>query len=158
MPQSIRPLWTDISEKTPLDQTIRLLNRRLTNLGKLEGLEAVCEIVLGGPGSTITTGIQGDVNFPDFSALITGWTLTSTVAGSIQIDLWRAAYAQFPPTVAQTITAAKKPKLVAVAKNQASEVPTWVQQIRKGDTLRVNVDSVTTCTNVTLALSLIKTG
>ncbi len=117
---------------------------------------AVLLIHIDGGGAPITTGVKLDTTFPDFDCEITGWELVADQLGSIVIDLWLDSYANYPPTIADTITAAAKPTLAGAIKNRALSVPTWSPSISQGDTLRVSVDSATTVTRVTLALSLIK--
>ena len=62
-------------------------------------------VVIDGGGSTITTGVKGDVNC-DFAFTIVQWALLADQSGSIVIDIWKDTYANYPPTVADTITAA----------------------------------------------------
>lgn len=106
-----------------------------------------------GGGAVIATGIKGDLPL-DFSGTILGWRLYSDVAGSIQIDLWKASDANYPPTVANTITAAAKPTLASASKNRSSTLTGWTTSFNADDILRVNVDSATTVTRVTLALKV----
>ena len=146
--------WDRISESTGLVELVRILNRRLANL--TQGDAALLLIHIDGGGSVITTGVKLDIPFPDYGAVITGWDLVADTSGSIVIDLWKDSYGNYPPTVADTITASAKPTLSSATKNRATAVPTWTREIRRGDTIRVNVDSVSTVTRVTLGLSLIK--
>lgn len=146
--------WDRISEFTTLRELILLLNRRLTGLR--DGDAAVLLIHIDGGGSAITTGVKLDIPFPDFAATITGWELVADQSGSIVLDLWKDTYANYPPTVADTITASAKPTLSSAIKNVADGVPTWTRKINQGETIRVNVDSVSTVTRVTLGLSLVK--
>lgn len=108
---------------------------------------------IDGGGAVITTGIKGDLPL-DFSGTILGWRLYSDVAGSIQIDLWKASDANYPPTVANTITAAAKPTLASAAKNRSSTLTGWTTSFNADDVLRINVDSATTVTRATLALKV----
>lgn len=110
-------------------------------------------IVINGGGSTITTGIVGDVEL-DFAATILRWTLLANAAGSIVVNVWKAAYAGFPPTVANKITASAPPTISSANKAQSSTLTGWTTAISPGDTLRFNVDSVATIQRVTLALDL----
>ncbi len=75
-------------------------------------------------------------------------------AGSIVVDIWKDVYANYPPTVADTITAAAKPTIVAGDDSQDLTLAGWTTTINPGDTLRFNIDSVTTISRVCLALEL----
>ena len=114
-------------------------------------------IVLDGGGSAITTGVKGFLNVP-FACTITGWTLLSTdaaaTAGSIVIDVWKDTYANYPPTVADTITASAKPTLSAANKNTSTTLTGWTTAIAAGDVLGFNVDSAATVVKVTLSLTV----
>jgi hypothetical protein len=114
-------------------------------------------IVIDGGGSVITTGIKGFVVVP-FGGTITKATLLSTdpavTAGSIVIDVWKDTYANYPPTVADTITASAKPTLSSATKSQDSTLTGWTTGITAGDILGFKVDSVTTLTHVTLVLQV----
>jgi len=109
--------------------------------------------VIQGASGVIATGISGDVRI-DFACTIVGWTLLADQTGSIQIDIWKDTYANYPPTVADTITAAAKPLISSGVKNSSTTLSGWTTTIAAGDTLRFNVDSVTAINRVTLALHL----
>lgn len=111
--------------------------------------------VIDGGGSAITTGVKGDLVIP-FGCTITQWTLLADQVGSIVIDIWKDTYANYPPTVGDSITAAAKPTLSSVTNNQSSTLTGWTATITSGDTLRFNVDSVSTVTRVTLTLKVTK--
>ncbi len=112
-------------------------------------------IVIDGGGSTITTGVKGFVHAPA-ACTITSATLLSTDAsvtsGSIVIDVWKDTYANYPPTVADTITASAKPTLSSATKSQDSTLTGWTTSVSAGDILGFKVDSVTTVTRVALFL------
>lgn len=108
-------------------------------------------LVIDGGASVITTGVKGYISMP-----VTGtwkkWRLLSTVSGSIVIDVWKDTYANYPPLVADTITASAKPTLSSVIKNEDSALTGWTTSFTAGDVIGFNVDSVTTVTKVTLSL------
>lgn len=112
--------------------------------------------VIDGGGSVITTGIKGDLEIP-FDCTINRSTLLADQSGSIVVDIWKDTYANYPPTVADSITASAKPTISSATKAQDSTLTGWTTSITAGDTLRFNVDSITTCTRVTLALKATKT-
>jgi hypothetical protein len=111
--------------------------------------------VIDGGGSAITTGIKGDIEIP-FAATITAVTMLADQSGSIVVDIWKDTYANYPPTVADTITASAKPTITTATKSQDTTLTGWTTSIAAGDTLRFNVDSVTTITRATIALRITK--
>ena len=81
-------------------------------------------VVIGDGTNAITTGVKGFLPV-DFAFTILQWTLVADASGSIVIDVWRDSYANFPPTVADTIAGTEKPTLVSVQKNQDTTLSTW---------------------------------
>jgi hypothetical protein len=113
-------------------------------------------IVIDGGGVVITTGVKGDIEIP-FDMTITGWTLLADQSGSIVIDIWKDTYANYPPVVGDSITASDKPTITSSNKAQDFAPTGWTTAVTAGDTLRFNVDSITTCQRVTLVLRGTKT-
>lgn len=110
-------------------------------------------ICFDGGGSTISTGIYIGI-VVDYKCTIQQATLTALNSGSIVIDIWKDTYANYPPTVAKTITASAKPTLSSAIQSKDSILTGWTTQINAGDILYFNVDSCTTITNVTLTLKV----
>lgn len=110
-------------------------------------------ITLDGGGSAITTGIKGDVYVP-YACTITAVTMLADQSGSIVIDIWKDTYANYPPTDADSITAAAPPTISAATKSQDTTLTGWTKSIAAGNTLRFNVDSAATVTRVTLILTV----
>ena len=114
-------------------------------------------IVIDGGGSAITTGVKGFVEVP-FACTITAATLLSTdaaaTAGSIVIDIWKDAYAAYPPVVGDSITASAKPTLSAANKSRDTTLTGWTTAIAAGDVLGFSVTSATTVSRVALSLTV----
>jgi hypothetical protein len=113
--------------------------------------------MLDGAGEAISTGIKGDIRIP-FTGTITGVYLLADQSGSIVVDLWKDTQANFPPTVADTITASAKPTLSSATNSSDTTLTGWTVAVTAGDVIRVNVDSCATCTRVSLALQLTRTA
>jgi hypothetical protein len=112
-------------------------------------------ITIDGGGSAITTGVKGYVTIP-YNCTITGWTLVADVSGSIVIDVWKDVYANYPPTVADTIAGTEKPTLSSAIKNQDLSPSTWTTTVTAGDVIGFNVDSAVTITRVHLIINTTK--
>jgi len=111
------------------------------------------EFVIEGGGAVITTGVKGDLEIP-FACTITQATLLADQSGSIVVNIWKDTYANFPPTVADKITASAPPTISTATKSQDTTLTGWTTTIAVGDILRFNVDSITTCQRVTLSLKV----
>jgi len=117
---------------------------------------AVISFIIDGGGAVITTGVKGDLAIP-FACTINEATLLADQSGSIVIDIWKDTYANFPPVVGDSITASAKPTLSTATKSQDATLTGWNKTIAAGDTLRFNVDSITTCQRILLSLKVTKT-
>lgn len=114
------------------------------------------QFIIDGGGAVIATGMKGYLQV-DFAGTITQATLLADQSGSIVVDIWKCAYADFDagsthPVVGDSITASAKPTLSTATKSQDSTLTGWTVAFSAGDILAFNVDSVTTLTRVTLDL------
>lgn len=114
-------------------------------------------ITADGAGATLVTGTIGFVYVP-YACTITANTLLSTdsavTSGSIVIDVWKSAYASYPPTVANTITASAKPTLSSATHSQDTTLTGWTTSVSAGDVIGFHIDSVTSISRVTLVLTV----
>lgn len=118
------------------------------------------QFIIDGGGSVITTGIKGDIMVP-FNCTVLGWDIVADASGTIQVDIWKDTYANFPPTVADTITGTEKPTLSSAQKNQDTALSSWTTTLTRNDWLRINVDSSpapATVTRVTIAIRVKRTA
>lgn len=119
------------------------------------GSTACITLIIDAGSSPISAGIKGDLEIP-FNCTITQATLLADQAGSLVLDIWKDTFANYPPTVADSITAAAKPTITASNKSQDSTLTGWTTVIAAGDTLRFNVDSAATIRRVTLSLRILR--
>jgi len=111
--------------------------------------------IIDGSLAEITDGEKGHLPIP-FACTIHSCTMLANQSGSIVVDIWKDSYANFPPTVADTITAAAKPTITTADKSQDTTLSGWDIDITAGDVLAFNVDSCTDIQRVTLSLSVTK--
>jgi hypothetical protein len=118
-------------------------------------------VTFDGGGSVLTTGAKKVYLPVPYSGTITAVTLLADQSGSVVLDIWKDTYANFPPTVADTITAAAKPTLTAAQKSQDTTLTDWTTSVTggaAGDILEFNIDSVSTITKLICILRITKTG
>lgn len=65
----------------------------------------------------------------------------SDVSGSAVVDIWKDTWANYPPTVADTITASAKPTLSSQTHVEDATLTGWSLNIAAGDALIGNLDS-----------------
>jgi len=139
-------LTGDITASAGSNATTLAANQKLADIA----------FIIDGGGSTITTGVKGFLEIP-FDCTINRATLLADQSGSIVVNIWKDTYANFPPTVADKITASAPPTIASATKAQDSTLTGWTTTITAGDVLAFNVDSVTTIQRVTLSLKVTKT-
>lgn len=116
----------------------------------------VINVVIDGGGVALTTGRKIDLYCP-FAFAINEVTMGADQSGSVVVDIWKDTQANYPPTVADTITASAKPTITTATKSQDATLTGWTTAVAAGDWLTFNVDSATTITRVTLALKYTRT-
>ena len=112
--------------------------------------------IIDGGGATITTGVKGFLPPLPFACTITVATALADQSGSIVVDIWKDTYANYPPTDADTITAAAPVTISAATKSQDSTLTGWTVSLAAGDILGFNVDSVTTIQRLAIGLKVTK--
>ena len=109
-----------------------------------------------GGGSALASGLFTDVAVP-YDATITGWRLVGD--GDVVIDVWKDSYANFPPTVADTVAGTEKPTLSGVTKNEDASLTTWTDTTwLAGEQVRFSVEAGAAATWATLWVSYTRTG
>lgn len=126
------------------------------NLGLADMADCI-EFVIDGGGSAITTGVKGDIEIP-YNCTITRVTMLADQTGSAVVNLWVDTYANFPPTVADKITASAPPTISSASKSQDTTLTGWTTSLTSGSILRYNVDSASTVTRVTVSLKVTRTS
>lgn len=117
---------------------------------------ATANFIIDGGGSPILPGVKGSLVIP-FGCVVSGWTLMADTTGSIQIDIWKANYSSYPPSVSDSITASDKPQIVSGVKASSTTLTGWNTAIGADEVLVFKVDSAATISRVTLGLSLTRT-
>ena len=154
---SIDKIGLELAGKEPADATIL----KDADIGStVQAYDAyldddAIEFVIDGGGSAITTGVKGFLEIP-YNATINRVTTVCDQSGSIVVDVWKDTYANYPPTVADTITASAKPTISSATKYQDSTLTGWTTSLSAGDFIGFNVDSASTVTKCTISLKVTK--
>lgn len=109
-------------------------------------------ITIDGGGSAIATGAKKVYYTAPYTGTIVKNRVVADQSGSIVLDIWKDTYANFPPTVADTITASAKPTISAATKSEDATLTGWTTAITAGDVIEVNVDSCSAITRAVLTL------
>lgn len=117
---------------------------------------AIC-FHFGDASTNITTGEKKAARHQVKRAgKITGWTILSMddTSSSITLDVWKDTYANYPPTVADTITASAKPAVSSDTKATSTTLTSWTTTFAAGDVFGVNVDANTAMKDIELCLDV----
>lgn len=109
---------------------------------ELDAAPGCFTLIKDGYGNELPTGVLGDIMVP-FACEITTVTLLADQTGSIVIDLWVDAAANFPPTNDDSITSATPPTISSGVKAEDDALSSWTTSLSAGDVIRLNIDSIT---------------
>lgn len=90
-----------------------------------------------------------------YPGTFTRWTLLADASGSAVVDVWKKAYSSYPPTVSDAITGSGKPTISAATKGQGTSITATFSAL---DVVRINVDSSTGISRLTLVLEYTRTA
>lgn len=134
-----------------------LVKRTGANTLTTVSLSRMITVVIDGAGSAVTTGAKKVYVSVPYSGTITKWRVVADQTGSTVLDIWKDTFANFPPTVAKTITASAKPTLSSARTAESSTLTGWTTSVAAGDVIEVNVDSAATVTKLVLTLFITET-
>lgn len=127
------------------------------NWTQLGGGKAGIEIsIVGDSGGVISTGIKVHALEVPFDCTLVGVSMFGDQTGSIVVDIWKDTYANYPPDNADSITSATPPTISSGVKMKDTTLAGWTTVFAEGEILRINVDSVSNFTNLTIVLEVNK--
>ena len=123
------------------------INAAWVSLGASSGGGIYClRATFDGGGVAPTANSKVRISIPVAGNIVRA-RLLADIAGTAVVDIWKDTYANYPPTVADTITAAAKPTLAGpVIKNEDTTLTGWTVAVSAGDALIFNLDSAATLT------------
>ncbi len=102
-------------------------------------------------GSAIAAGKEAWWRAP-FACTLGAWSAGADASGSIEIEIWKDTHANFPPTVADKITATDPIAIVTATKAEDTAPTGWTTAVSAGDWLLFHVNSATTVKQVTVVV------
>lgn len=122
--------------------------------GQVAGTIYEISRTINGNGFAIAAGlVSGNIAIPE-TGEISQIVLLSDVDSTTVLDLWLDSYANYPPTVDDSISGTTKIQLSAGKTAKDSTLTGWDKTVTRGDIMRVNVDSNDNATNLTLILTI----
>jgi len=123
---------------------------KITASVDLSGKEAILihQIVATLPA---VAGAKCRVRVP-MAGTITSAIITGDISGSAVVDIWKDTTANYPPSVADTITASAKPTLSTQSLVTDSTLTGWTKTLTTGDWLVFSVDSCDVLSDIQVTL------
>jgi len=113
---------------------------------------AMINIVLDGGGSALTPATGCAMAVVPWPATILEGSLLCDVDGSIQVDIEKTTYADFPSS--SSICGASPLSVSSGRKTKDTTLSGWTTQLSEGDILIFNVDSASTVTRCVVSLKV----
>ena len=101
-------------------------------------------------------GAKCRVRIPNSGTIISA-IITGDISGSAVVDIWKDTTANYPPLVADTITASAKPTLSSQTIVTDSTLTGWTKTLTAGDWLVFSVDSASTLNDINIVLVYTRT-
>ena len=112
------------------------------------------QAVFDGAGDVILVGSRVRA-IVSANATITGWTILADTTGAVVVDVWKDTYANYPPTLVDTITGSAKPAVSSgLDKATSTTLTGWTTALVLGDTLTFVIDSVTSFKQLIIRLNV----
>lgn len=92
-----------------------------------------------------------------FAHTIKRWYLMADISGDLTLDVWRDAYASYPPTNGDSIVAAANPALSSADHGSDSTLTGWSTTGAANDVYNIEVEAAATITQVTFAMIVERT-
>lgn len=116
--------------------------------------------IVDGAGTVIAAEEKTGINIPiEFDCAILAVRAGADVSGTIEIDLWVDSYANYPPTVADSIVASAPISLSSAIKYEDTTLTDWITRLNRGEWLRPDVATTpapATITAITVVLEVTK--
>lgn len=114
---------------------------------------AVLEWTFDGQGGAPDVATYGYAVVP-FDCSIVSATLLADQSGSIVVEVWKKAYASFPPGSGDKISASAPATLSSAQKSQDTTLTGWTTSLSAGDVLAFNVTSASVLNRANLVLGV----
>ena len=86
------------------------------------------------------------------AGIIEGFKMAADTSGDLTVDVWKATFANFPPTDGGSITSSAQCELSSELTTANSTLTGWTTTFSAGDWLKFHVDTAGTLTQATLVL------
>ena len=134
-----------------------LLKKELRRLSLTAGVRVQAVVKFDGHGDVIDVGSQFDLRVEQ-EFVVNSWVMLADRVGSIQVDVFRDTFLNFPPTDADAMPGGgNEPAIVADDTATGTTAGWTTTTVNSGDIIRFNVDSVATIEECTLILVGTKT-
>ena len=143
--------WQDFTNRAPGDMITAAIWNQDVGANPTALLPVALEFFIDGGGAVITAGIKGPLEVP-FKCDLSAGRLFADQNGTLQVDVWKDTYANYPPADADSITGGDELALSAVDTYEDTSLTNWTKPTAAGSVFFFNVDSSTAPASVTWCL------
>jgi len=97
-------------------------------------------------------GLAGYIEVP-FNCIVQSVKLVADAAGSAEVDIWKSTYADFPPTVDDSIVGSTPPTLSSEVKMTDVALTGWTKTWARGSWLAFYINSISGIGTLTISIS-----
>lgn len=127
---------------------LAILAAQITNPSALKPVDTPGANFVSFDGA-LTTPVGKVSKYMGYAGTILGVAiLTEGGNGDCVVDIYKDSYANYPPNISDSITAAAKPTITTGTKYLDTTLTGWTKSIAAGDVLRFNLDSVAVFTSI----------
>ena len=112
-------------------------------------------LIIDGGGQVIPANAEYFFHI-DYAGEFQAWTGLTDVQGSIQVDIYKETYAEYPKSVPVSICAAALPTITNAKKGQDNTLTGWTKKCVAGEVFRIKVISCETIKRFTLGFKVKK--
>lgn len=133
------------------------VNAGATALEFVSGTPTTATIVAGwnDANTALVASLYAEISLP-FAGTLTGWRLLADQTGAATVDIWKDSYANYPPTVADSICGGNYPTLTG-EKGEDTTLAGWSKTFAAGEVMKFHLSACDTVRRLTLILTYIKT-
>lgn len=124
---------------------------RYSKLGHTHTRTTTIGATFDGRGAALVAGAKCYVRVPVACTIVEA-TALADVSGSVVVDVWKDTYANYPPTDADSITAAAPITISSATKSTDTTLTGWTTSVAAGDVIAFNIDSCNTITQLNVQL------
>jgi hypothetical protein len=140
-PAAGEPIWDTSTEKLYIGDGSTAGGIEVS--GSTSNINKYFGAVFDGGGSAIVANKKAYVRVPTACTIVAAYILAD-VSGTISVEVWKDTFENFPPTVADKISASAPIALSSAQSGEDTTLTGWTTSLSAGDVICFNVSALAT--------------